>query len=91
MNIIDTLLNLVEDKIEIENAVVNINCQIVKTYRECCESIFENVKLDDLLKIDSVLDYLHDELHTGHWSKVPLSVRKGYSAASFIKVSVDLY
>ncbi|CAH0546362.1 unnamed protein product [Brassicogethes aeneus] len=47
-------------------------------------------KSKSLFEIDSVVDYLHDELNTGHWSDVPINVRRCFSVASFAKMLIML-
>ncbi|GLV42799.1 Jumonji domain containing 5 [Carabus blaptoides fortunei] len=39
---------------------------------------------------DSLVDFIHDELNTGHWSEVPESTRRVFTAASYIKAILIL-
>lgn len=41
-------------------------------------------------EIESVIDYLHDELNTGHWSEVPLQTRQHFTCASYLKCIILL-
>lgn len=89
MNIFTDLSKLVENEIELKNCVQNVNCDIEYTFQECYEWCFKpNLTYDAtiLLKINSVCDFLQDELNTGHWSEVPLCTREAFSGASYIKV-----
>ncbi|XP_060519627.1 bifunctional peptidase and arginyl-hydroxylase JMJD5 [Cylas formicarius] len=67
----------------------NCNKVVVDTFKECLDSMVRDIQDEALLlKIDSVLDYLHDTLNTGHWSEVPLNTRQGFSNASFVKALI---
>ncbi|XP_050296855.1 bifunctional peptidase and arginyl-hydroxylase JMJD5-like [Anthonomus grandis grandis] len=65
----------------------NINCHIYKTFEKCLNLCFneKGALYDCILEIESVLDYLHEELNTGHWSKVPIEHRHNFTTASFVK------
>lgn len=69
------------------------NCDVRQTFHECHTfSLNPHLKYDALykIKIDSVCDYLHDIVNTGHWSEVDHSVRQTFSAVSLIKVGVSI-
>ncbi|GJQ79024.1 hypothetical protein Trydic_g185 [Trypoxylus dichotomus] len=58
-----------------------------EVYKACREESIDKVCQ---LKIDSVVDYLNELLHIGHWSTVPLSLKKAFYSTSFLKVVVLL-
>ncbi|XP_076262905.1 jumonji domain containing 5 [Rhynchophorus ferrugineus] len=66
----------------------SLNSEVFITLLNCFEQcIFENFKTElPIFEINTVLDYLHDELNTGHWSEVPLEIRHNFTIASFIKI-----
>lgn len=88
------LINLIEDYEEINDAVDKINKTFGNTLKECIinSSDVTNKSIGnvELLKIDSVIDYLHDELNTGHWSQVPLSTRQCFTIANYVKCLIIL-
>lgn len=89
MNLLCSILQQIISKTEIMVALNNINTPLSNTYRDCCEKVFNKetqVEEIDQFKIESVLDYLHEKLNTGHWSEVPLCTRKSFTSSSFIKV-----
>ncbi|KAG5880170.1 hypothetical protein JTB14_001660 [Gonioctena quinquepunctata] len=67
----------------------NLNKSILQTLRKCsvyCSNAdIRNTEENKLLEIDTVIDFLHDELNTGHWSEVPLYIRHYFTLASFFK------
>lgn len=70
-----------------------LNIHIKKTFKECLDiacSPSGEVNSNNILLITTVLDYLHEELNTGHWSEVPLDIRNAFLAASFIKVYITV-
>ncbi|XP_022918393.1 bifunctional peptidase and arginyl-hydroxylase JMJD5 [Onthophagus taurus] len=85
MEMKEEIVNYVLNKDEILNAV-QLQPAFTLLYKTCFKCAFIDENMDEnILNIDVVIDYLHDKLHTGHWSKVPISTRNGYAAASFIK------
>ncbi|CAH1119822.1 unnamed protein product [Phaedon cochleariae] len=66
-----------------------LNKTITEKLKECLSYCLErNTQHRDLnksIEIETILDFLHDELNTGHWSNVPLYVRHNFSTASFAK------
>jgi lysine-specific demethylase 8 len=90
-SLISNLLSFVEDEDELRDSVKGINECVNKTFQVCwntCNNL--NEKTSRVFEIESVLDYLYDELNTGHWSEVPLKVRKAFTAASFAKTIIIL-
>lgn len=83
------LISFVTKIEEIENALSEINPCVQNNFHLCFTRCFYKVKLGDTedfsLNIESVLDFLQDELNTGHWSDIPINVRQAFSAASFLK------
>lgn len=70
-----------------------INTDVKITFLSCFKYSREVDGLVDVnktLEIDSIIDFLHDELNTGHWSEVPLSTRQCFTCASFIKCLILL-
>ncbi|EEZ99556.1 Lysine-specific demethylase 8-like Protein [Tribolium castaneum] len=82
------LITFVIDKDELRSATVAINPTLDKTYKSCFQD--SKIQANRKLEIESVLDYLHDELNTGHWSKIPITIRRAFSAASFVKTIILL-
>ncbi|KAJ8955951.1 hypothetical protein NQ314_006800 [Rhamnusium bicolor] len=86
--LIRTLINFIISREELIKDK-NINLNVAQTLNTCFyySVDIENQNLDSrkLLEIDSVLDFLQDELNTGHWSNVPVHVRRCFSSASLIK------
>lgn len=65
---------------------------ILNTFKEVGETWRKNsINETHKLMIDSVVDYVHEQLHIGHWSSVPLSTKKAFTASSFLKVNDDLF
>lgn len=70
--------------------VGNISCHVLYTFKKCLDySMRLEMKIEDngdyVFEIASVLDYLHEELSTGHWSEVPIEIRQNFTIASFVK------
>ncbi|XP_044270825.1 bifunctional peptidase and arginyl-hydroxylase JMJD5 [Tribolium madens] len=78
------LLSFVSDLGELSGCTNGLNASIDKTFKSCFKT------LDSKLAVESVLDQLHDELNTGHWSETPLTIRRAFSAASFVKTIILL-
>lgn len=69
------------------------NKTVAQTLLNCIEYIYqESEDLDELkiLEIESVVDFLHDELNSGHWSNVPLGIKKCFTCACFVKCLIYL-
>lgn len=60
------------------------------TIIDCIHFGLNTYKQKTIFEIDSVVDYLHEELNTGHWSDVPISIRQCFTIASFIKCLIIL-
>lgn len=84
--ILNKLKQFVEKYEQVKNFKLN-NCHVNKTFINCIKYCWSEDLVEELKKfeIDSILDYLQDELNTGHWSEVPIEIRRGFSLASFIK------
>ncbi|KRT86086.1 hypothetical protein AMK59_193, partial [Oryctes borbonicus] len=85
------LFNLIKHHKELEDSVVDVNPVIRNTFKEVYKACREeSIDKTHQIKIDSVVDYLNEQLHMGHWSSVPLTMRKAFFASSFLKVIVAL-
>jgi hypothetical protein len=65
-SLISNLLSFVEDEDELRDSVKGINECVNKTFQVCwntCNNLNEKTSL--VFEIESVLDYLYDELNTG--------------------------
>nr|CAH7724028.1 unnamed protein product [Callosobruchus chinensis] len=88
--IIKMLEKLLEDSGEIETKG-ELNSSVKHTLVECYSYAVSNENTETplesgkLLEIDSVIDFLYEEINTGHWSEVPIYMRQYYTAAQFIK------
>ncbi|XP_066151177.1 lysine-specific demethylase 8-like isoform X1 [Euwallacea fornicatus] len=80
----------------------NFNCDFLLTFEKCLKTCFDlqhpdtnaDVNMswkDRFFDVDCILDYIHDELNTGHWSTVPLITRQNYTIASYLKMIFMLY
>lgn len=84
------LLSLVQDYTELENSANGIIPIILGTYKEVHTACFkDSINKSHKLKIDSVVDYLNEQLHMGHWSTVPLATKKAFYSCSFLKVKIS--
>lgn len=90
-----TLQSYIVDRNELEETIPKIfqnNSYLTETYGKCLRQLSGDVadssKSCTIIEIDSILDYLHDELNTGHWSEVPVAQRQGFTAASYIKAII---
>lgn len=82
----------------------NINCHVLHTLKKLHTTLLELNNIPEsnvLFEINSVLDYLHEELNTGrlvvflkkiklklflgHWSAVPIEARQNFTIASYLK------
>ncbi|KAJ8922340.1 hypothetical protein NQ315_004283 [Exocentrus adspersus] len=90
-SLIRRLTNLIKSQEELITHT-NVISSVSQTLQRCffysirndeAPSATENAK--KLFEIESVLDYVQDELNTGHWSEVPVPTRSCFTAASFIK------
>ncbi|XP_018575765.1 jmjC domain-containing protein 5-like [Anoplophora glabripennis] len=69
----------------------NINSEVIKILQDCFSYSLKTGKDEKKsFEIESVLDYLQDELNTGHWSEVPIHIRHCFTSASFIKCLIIL-
>ncbi|XP_056630603.1 lysine-specific demethylase 8 isoform X1 [Diorhabda sublineata] len=69
-----------------------LNVDMRELLVSCLKYSLETGSLCDmkLLEIDSILDFLNDELNSGHWSDVPIHTRHYFTIASFVKCLVLL-
>ncbi|KAB0792258.1 hypothetical protein PPYR_14217 [Photinus pyralis] len=91
MDLKSKLIALIQNGSEIEKCMNDLNLHLRETFQECHDYCFKSGQVYEdvlLLKIDSILDYLHDELNTGHWSEVPVTTRQTFTCVSFIKALV---
>lgn len=91
--IINTLLSYVVDSAEITGCLKNVDCHfdaVVKSSYVACLDTENAINICQKQDIEMLIDFLHDELNTGHWSKVSLSVRHAFQAASFLKAIICL-
>lgn len=66
----------------------SLNRSVKNTLLQCSNHCFNeknSFEKNKLFEIESVIDYLHDELNTGHWSEVPIQTRQLFTYASFLK------
>lgn len=87
MDLFENVIELIKSQEEITNSLNGVNPHLALIFKNCCKRAFTNqVFNNDKLKIESVLDYLHERLNTGHWSNVPITDRQSFTSCSFIKV-----
>ncbi|CAH1159504.1 unnamed protein product [Phyllotreta striolata] len=88
-HIIKDIHQFVTDKSELENLPGDsLNYSVKQLLKNCLDYSLNTDSLIDpskLLEIESILDFLNDELNTGHWSEVPIHIRQYYTLSSFIK------
>ncbi|VEN41920.1 unnamed protein product [Callosobruchus maculatus] len=93
--ILKMLKKLVKDT-EVIETKGELNYSVKNTLVECYSYVVsdENVETPvdsgKLLEIESVIDFLYEEINTGHWSEVPIYMRQYYTAAQFIKSLIIL-
>lgn len=71
----------------------DINTDVIKTIQQCFDYCYNKRMEKDnnkIFEIESVIDYLQDELNTGHWSEVPIQTRQLFTCTSFLKCIVFL-
>lgn len=93
MEFIKKLISYVTDSSEIADCLKNVDLHFDRVIRQCCRVCIEQkekVNMYHKLQIEMLLDFLHDELNTSHWSEVSLAVRHAFQAASFLKVIILL-
>ncbi|KAF5282466.1 hypothetical protein FQA39_LY17581 [Lamprigera yunnana] len=94
MDLYEILKNVIKNKLEIISWGCALNRNVKETFEQCYHFCFDSAECQNvdsfLLRIDTVIDYLHDELNMGHWSEVPLDARKAFTGASFLKALVIL-
>ncbi|KAL3288978.1 hypothetical protein HHI36_003421 [Cryptolaemus montrouzieri] len=90
--LISKTLKIIKVRDELKTSIKISNSHICNRLHKCFCKIFENreVTTKILLDIESILDYVEDEINIGHWSKVPLDLRRTYTIASFIKMVLCL-
>ncbi|CAG9761720.1 unnamed protein product [Ceutorhynchus assimilis] len=84
--LIKQLFGLINAPLEIKKDS-SLNCHVLQTLEKClkfCLNPHEDSN-DIIFAIKFVLNYLYDELNTGHWSKVPIETRQNYTIASFVE------
>ncbi|KAF5288073.1 hypothetical protein FQR65_LT12123 [Abscondita terminalis] len=94
MELIQDLKKLIKNNVEITDIMKNLNADVRATFLQCYESCFDShLKFNDalILKADSVVDYLQDELNTGHWSEVPIQTRQAFTCANYVKALIVLH
>lgn len=93
MEIISTLLSFVIESKEITECLKNLDCHFDTLIKRCYTACIQQQNAVDIchkFDIEILLDYLHDELNTSHWSEVSLDVRRAFQAASFLKAIILL-
>lgn len=93
MELINTLLSYVTDSNEITECLKNVDCHFDSLIKSCYSACIEGESALDIcykFDIEILLDFLHDELNTGHWSEVSLDVRRAFQVASFLKALILL-
>lgn len=93
MKIVDDLLSCISNFDEIENCMEKIDSYFEQVLKKCYNAVVKTkstavISSRYTVDIETVLDFLHDELNTGHWSQVPLDVRQAFTAATFIKAVI---
>lgn len=90
----EQLLRFLPKKIDLDKIIQEgtLNKDVKKTLQDCLHHclIASTVDNNKIFEIESVIDYLHDELNTGHWSEVPLPTRQHFTCASFVKCIILL-
>ncbi|KAI4471523.1 hypoxia-inducible factor 1 alpha inhibitor-related [Holotrichia oblita] len=85
------LFTLVKDRDKLINSTQLHNPIVLNTFKEVGEAWLKNsINETHKLMIHSVVDYIHEQLHIGHWSSVPLLTKKAFYASSFLKAVVLL-
>lgn len=95
MEAVNTFLSYIVNLDEITNCMHTIDSHFEQVLKKCCSASIETEATQVISKrftvdIETVLDFLHDELNTGHWSQVPLCVRQAFTGATFVKVITQL-
>lgn len=93
MEITNRLLGFVTDSSEITESFKNVDRQFDALIKNCYAACVEEgsgVDICHKFDIEILLDFLHDELNTSHWSEVSLDVRYAFQAASFLKAIILL-
>lgn len=91
MELLKTLLTFVVDSEEITKCLRNVDCHfdsVIKICYDACTAEENSMDICHKFDVEMLLDFLHDELNTGHWSDVAVDVRRAFQAASFVKVLV---
>lgn len=98
MSLYTELLQLTGSELNLRsfnNYFTDICTPVQFIFKECQQFLEHNHKNDTqssiLFKIETVIEYLHDQLNIGHWSKVLISLRYAFTAANIIKVSNILH
>lgn len=89
---IDYFLSKIENESELDHCANILDKSFQDVYKRCLQAALKGNATSDecILEIETVLDYLQDELNTGHWSKVPNDIRRAFTAASFTKAMLLL-
>lgn len=92
MELVSDLLKYVVEENEVKSCMQGIDNHFSELYKGCYDVCFEKEADFEVYRLDieSILDFLHDELNTGHWSEVPISVRHAFTAATYLKVLILL-
>lgn len=92
MSCSEILISYIESTSELLECAKSIHYPFQITFMDCLTVVSDHNPISDvnnlLHKANTVVDFIHDELNTGHWSEVPESTRRVFTAASYIKVSV---
>lgn len=87
--LLDSLLN--ENKTDLRKVILDskLHWDVKNTLSSCLNYCLDLKRVDEnmlkMFEIESVIDYLHDELNTGHWSEVAIYIRQNFTCASFLK------
>lgn len=86
--IISEVLNAIEDRDELRNATKQLNYHIRAMFIKCLEECFKlpkQLSTKSMLTIDSIIDFIDDQINIGHWSDISVELRRAYTLSSFIK------
>lgn len=89
MNVFCTLLSFITDSKEITECLKDVDCHFSTCIKSCyvaCVKQKNDLDSCHTFNVEILLDFLHDELNTSHWTEVSLDVRRAFQAVSFLKV-----
>lgn len=91
--IIFELLDIIQCRSELEDSTRVLNSHVHIMFNKClaeCSNLDRRINNRSMLRIDSILDYIDDEINIGHWSDISVELRRAFTLASFIKAFFHL-